>query len=112
MGTDVSDFKRTYRTARENEFPEELTIELQREASLRYGENPNQPAAVYRLKGTSLAELTNIRMAKSGKGGLSATNFMDVTRAMDILKYFDMPAVAVMKHLIPSRSARQHESNG
>ena len=111
MGTDVSDFKRTYREATEGEFPYQLTIELQREAPLRYGENPNQPAAVYSFKGSSLAEFTNIHLAKSGKGGLSATNFMDVTRAMGFLKFFDMPAVAVMKHLIPSGFARQHEGN-
>lgn len=110
-GTDVTNMKRTYRTQVVEQFPEELTINLEKESSLRYGENPNQPAAVYRFKGTSLAELTNIRLAKSGKGGLSATNLMDVTRALDILKFFNAPSVAVMKHLIPSGFATQCEGN-
>jgi len=110
-GTDVTDMKRTYRTAVGEEFPDELTIGLQRENSLRYGENPNQPAAAYRLKGTSLPELTNIRLAKSGKGGLSATNLMDVTRALEVLKFFSNPSVAVMKHVIPSGFATQFQVN-
>lgn len=110
-GTDVTKMKRTYRTPIEGEFPEELTIALENESSLRYGENPNQPAALYRFKGISLAELTNIRLAKSGKGGLSATNFMDVTRALEVLKFFDIPSVSVMKHLVPSGFATQFEGD-
>lgn len=110
-GTDVTDMKRTYRTPVEGEFPEKLALDLELETGLRYGENPNQPAAAYRFKGTGLAELTNIRLVKSGKGGLSATNFMDVTRAMDILKFFEASSVAVMKHLVPSGFATQFEGN-
>ena len=110
-GTDVTDMKRTYRTPAEGEFPDELTISLNKEFNLRYGENPNQTAAVYRFKEIDLAEFTNLKLAKSGKGGLSATNFMDVTRAMEILKFFKTPSVAVMKHLVPSGFATQFEGN-
>ena len=110
-GTDVSEMKRVYRTVNGAEFPEHLTINLEMESGLRYGENPSQSAAAYRIEGCSLAELTNIRLAKSGKGGLSATNFMDVTRALEILKFFDQQSVAVMKHLIPSGFATQFEGN-
>ncbi|HLC72524.1 MAG TPA: hypothetical protein VJH37_02995 [Candidatus Nanoarchaeia archaeon] len=106
-GTDVTDFQRTYRTARTEEFPETLRLELVREATLRYGENPNQPGAIYRFQDGVLAPVTNIRLAKTGKAGLSATNYMDVTRALDVLKFFPQAAVAVMKHLIPSGFARQ-----
>ena len=83
-GTDVTDMKRTYRTAVKGEFPKYLRVRLKKESDLRYGENPNQPAAMYSLrrgfvrdiidkvKGRkNLAELTNIRLAKSGKEGLS-----------------------------------------
>ncbi|MFH1917329.1 MAG: IMP cyclohydrolase [Nanoarchaeota archaeon] len=109
-GTDVTNMKRKYRTVAAGRFPAGFSIGLTIETDLRYGENPNQPAAMY-IVGNRLAELTNIRLAKSGKGGLSATNFMDVTRAMDILKFFDVPAVAVMKHLVPSGFARQYNRN-
>ena len=110
-GTDVTNMKRSYRTVVEGEFPNVLSIELQKESDLRYGENPNQPAAMYKLDGTRIADFTNIRLAKSRKGGLSATNFMDVTRALEILKFFEVPAVAVMKHLVPSGFARQFTGN-
>ena len=46
-GTDVTDMKRTYRTAVTGQFPEALTIELRKEIDLRYGENPNQPGQGY-----------------------------------------------------------------
>ncbi|MEM3068842.1 MAG: hypothetical protein QXH58_02895 [Nitrososphaerales archaeon] len=110
-GADVTNITRTYRTRVTGEFPDELTIKLEKESDLRYGENPNQPGSVYRLRGTSLAELTNIHVVKEGKEGLSATNFMDIARALDILKFFDAPSVAVMKHNIPSGFATQFEGN-
>ena len=110
-GTDVTDMKRSYRTAVAGEFADEMDLSMEKESDLRYGENPNQPAATYRFKGISLAELTDVRMAKSGKGGLSATNLMDVTRALDLLKFFHIPSVAVMKHTIPSGFATQFNNN-
>jgi phosphoribosylaminoimidazolecarboxamide formyltransferase / IMP cyclohydrolase len=110
-GTDVTSMKRSYRTIVGEELPDFLNIELQKESPLRYGENPNQPAAMYKLEKNNLAYFTNIQLAKSGKGGLSATNFMDVTRALDILKFFEVPAVAVMKHLVPSGFSRQFNGN-
>ncbi|MFQ5474613.1 MAG: hypothetical protein ACE5DM_02135 [Candidatus Nanoarchaeia archaeon] len=61
--------------------------------------------------GISLAKLTNIQTVKSGKGGLSATNMMDITRAMDMLKFFSDPTAAVMKHTVPSGFATQHKRN-
>ena len=110
-GTDVTDIKRNYRTKVEKDFPDNLIIEIEKESELRYGENPNQPAAMFRLKlrapEKNLAKITNIRLLKSGKGGLSATNYMDIASALNILKYFEVPAVAVMKHLVPSGFARQ-----
>ena len=111
-GTDVTNLKRMYREmVQDQSSSARLPLILEREHDLRYGENPNQPAAMYKLVGTDLANITNIRLAKSGKEGWSATNFMDVTRALEILKYFEVPAVAVMKHLNPSGFARQWNGN-
>ena len=81
------------------------------ESMLRYGENPNQFAAVYGYTASNMPALTNIRLAKSGKGGLSATNLMDIARGMDLLKFFPAPSVTVMKHLIPSGFATEFEGN-
>lgn len=110
-GTDVTDMKRAYRTVVEGGLPDSFSVRLAKESDLRYGENPNQSAGMFRDARSGLAELTDIKMAKSGKGGLSATNYMDVTSALNVLKFFDAPAVAVMKHLVPSGFARQYGGN-
>ncbi len=113
-GTDVTDQKRKYRTAVGNEFPDKLSFSLDRDPnlSLRYGENPHQPAALYRLDQNNLAEYINLRLAKGGKGGISTINLMDVARALNILKYFSKPSVAVMKHTIPSGFSTQSNEEG
>lgn len=111
MGTDVTDFKRKYKTANTGEFPTAFNFSLNKEGDLRYGENPNQTAAAYQLGTSELSSLINIRVVKSGKGGISATNYMDVTRALDILKFFVPPSVAVMKHVNPSGFATQYKKN-
>lgn len=110
-GTDVTNKVRMYRTAVDCALPDNLNISLEKEANLRYGENPNQPAALYKFKGTSLADFTNIRLVKSGKEGLSATNMMDITKALEMLKFFAKPSVAVMKHVNPSGFATQYNNN-
>jgi len=108
---DVKDIRKMYSEMNKGDFPEKMILEMDKETDLRYGENPNQPGAIYTLTGTTLSELTNLQLLKSGKQGVSATNEMDVTRAMDILKFFDKPSVAVMKHLIPSGFATKFEND-
>ncbi len=107
----VTDLKKMYTTVVAGDFPPKLQIELVKESDMRYGENPNQPGAVYRFGKSELAKLTDIRLVKSGKGGLSATNWLDVNRALEILKYFKKPSVAVMKHAVPSGFATQFGGN-
>ena len=100
--------RKRYRTRLEEPFPSELKIILggeeiayEKALSLRYGENPHQPAALYRPRKGGLT-IGNLRELKTGKGGLSRTNVEDVNNALSILKYFNEPACAVMKHLNPS----------
>ena len=100
--------RKRYRTPLEERFPSELRVILggegvvyEKALSLRYGENPHQPAVLYRPKKGGLT-IGGLRELKRGKGGLSQTNVEDVNNALSILKYFDGPACAVMKHLNPS----------
>jgi phosphoribosylaminoimidazolecarboxamide formyltransferase/IMP cyclohydrolase len=100
--------KQRYRSRLEEKFPPEMRMILDGEEivyekalSLRYGENPHQPAALYTPKDARLT-IGNLRELKTGKSGLSQTNIEDVNNAVNILKYFDEPACAVMKHLNPS----------
>jgi phosphoribosylaminoimidazolecarboxamide formyltransferase/IMP cyclohydrolase len=100
--------RRMYRTKLEEEFPETVKIVIGDEEivygkamSLRYGENPHQPAAFY---APNEGDLTTgaLKVVKTGKGGLSQTNLEDVNNSLNIVRYFDEPACAVMKHLNPS----------
>jgi len=112
---DISNFKRKYRERNEGEFPNYLKLELLKESDLKYGENPNQHGAVYCLSNVNdrpvdllhKIPVTSIRSDSEGKGGLSLTNLMDIRRAMDTLKFFDSPAVAIMKHNVVSGFAKQ-----
>jgi phosphoribosylaminoimidazolecarboxamide formyltransferase/IMP cyclohydrolase len=83
-------------------------------AGLRYGENPDQPAALYKLVNgnLSLAGIETIQpgrylvsdaeLLQSGKHP-GKTNLTDVDAALNILRYFtERPACAVIKHNNPS----------
>lgn len=81
---------------------------------LRYGENPDQAAALYKPIGGNLA-LGGALLLEPGEGLVSAaellqfgkhpgkTNLTDVDSALAILRYLsDRPACAIMKHNNPS----------
>lgn len=68
---------------------------------LRYGTNPHQPAAFYKPVDVPCA-IGDMEILKTGKSGLSQTNLEDVSYSLNIVKYFDDPACAVMKHVNPS----------
>lgn len=115
-GTEITAFRKQYSARTTGEFPDELVLRLRKEWDLKYGENPNQPAALYVLAGVQgqevgrVAERTNIESVRSdgrGKGGLSLTNTMDISRGMDALKWFAKPAVVVMKHCVVSGFAME-----
>jgi len=119
-GTDISHLTELYRNPVQCNFPEVLDVRLRREWPLKYGENPHQSGGLYvldsinRVNAGRIAELTDLVSVRSdgkGKGGLSATNTMDVTRAMDALKYFaHVPACVIMKHTIVSGFAKDDGS--
>ena len=73
---------------------------------LRYGTNPHQPAAYYKEAGKT-AVIGDMQVLKDGKSGLSQTNLEDISYALNIVKFFDRPACAVMKHVNPSGAAVQ-----
>ena len=81
--------------------PETRTVELERIEVLRYGENPGQDAAFYRLAGSreGLAGLEQLH----GKA-LSYNNLLDLDGALLSLAPFafaDQPAVCIVKHTTP-----------
>ncbi len=109
-GTDISELEGAYWNPKEGDLPEKIEIELARDYNLKYGTNPHQEAKIYKIKridNTAIDDILTINTLKIGKGGISATNYLDFMRAFDILKFFEEPSVAVMKHLIPSGFATQ-----
>ena len=87
------------------------TIELagrkyQKVEDLRYGTNPHQPAAFYKPLDV-VSPIGDMKILKNGKSGLSQTNLEDISYALNIVKFFDIPACAVMKHVNPSGAAAQ-----
>lgn len=71
---------------------------------LRYGTNPHQPAAYYKPVGLA-TPIGDMEVLKTGKSGLSQTNLEDLSYALNIVKYFAVPACACMKHVNPSGAA-------
>jgi phosphoribosylaminoimidazolecarboxamide formyltransferase/IMP cyclohydrolase len=137
----MSDIKKMYKTIMADNFPPELTILFgdqklvyrkrswkladegtgeMIEKGLRYGENPDQQAAMYQLVNGNLV-LAGAQFIEPGNGLVSAiteeqmiqagkhpgkTNFTDLDNALNILKFLmDRPAVAIMKHNNPCGAA-------
>lgn len=85
---------------------------------LRYGENPGQEAALYRLvngnltlgKATTILPgrhlVSDIELLQSGKHP-GKTNLTDADNALNILRYFtDTPCAVIVKHNNPCGAAR------
>ncbi len=136
----MSDLKQMYKTIQADPFPEEMrltlgdqelvfakrtwTIENERKG-LRYGENPDQPAALYELKsgqiklgGVALrgpgqglvASLNEEHMLQAGKHP-GKINLTDVDNGINILQYLTAkPAAVILKHNNPCGAAWQQDS--
>ncbi len=136
----MSDIKKMYKTIMADNFPPEMTITFgdQKlvyrkrtwmldegageliEKGLRYGENPDQQAAMYQLVSGNLV-LAGAKFIEPGNGLVSAiteeqmvqagkhpgkTNFTDLDNGLNILKYLmDRPAAAILKHNNPCGAA-------
>lgn len=87
----------------EGPFPASLEVSLTRKATLRYGENPHQQAALYsrpECEAASVAAAIQIH----GKE-LSYNNLLDMDSALGLVRTFQEPAAAVIKHNNPCGAA-------
>ncbi len=90
MGSVVTD------TSEGTGFPNWTGATWERAAVLRYGENPHQPAALYKHWRGGLATAEQLH----GKE-MSYNNYVDADAARRAAYDFDQPAVAVIKHANP-----------
>ncbi|MBQ4567630.1 MAG: IMP cyclohydrolase [Desulfovibrio sp.] len=131
----MSNLKAMYTTVSKDDFPQTLTITLGAESlvfekrswtldgeekGLRYGENPDQPAALYALKSGALScagirwrgpehgivsRLSEAQMIQAGKHP-GKTNLTDVDNGANILQYLcERPAAVILKHNNPCGAA-------
>ncbi len=84
-------------------FPAALTLEAQRESALRYGENPHQAAAFYRIAGAAPVGLTGMKQLHGPELGYN--NVLDFSAALGLLLEFEEPAAVVIKHTNPCGAA-------
>lgn len=133
----AEDLKQMYRTIVEDHFPSLMEISFVEDAQrqtlfyekvrwaidgvekgLRYGENPGQEAALYRLVNGNLVLgdtqtiqpgrflVSDIELLQSGKHP-GKTNLTDADNALNILRYFtDRPTAIIVKHNNPCGVAR------
>ncbi|WP_144901480.1 bifunctional phosphoribosylaminoimidazolecarboxamide formyltransferase/IMP cyclohydrolase [Halobellus captivus] len=87
------------------DFPERRVVSDDRRAELRYGENPHQAAAVYADAAVDEASVVDAPQLNEGAKGLSYNNYNDADAALNLIKEFDEPAAAVIKHTNPAGCA-------
>ncbi|MFZ9894123.1 MAG: bifunctional phosphoribosylaminoimidazolecarboxamide formyltransferase/IMP cyclohydrolase, partial [Burkholderiaceae bacterium] len=82
-----------------NEYPNVLTIQVDKVQAMRYGENPHQSAAFYRDQELRNGTLANYQQLQ-GKA-LSFNNIADADAAWSCVRSFSAPACVIVKHANP-----------
>ncbi len=81
------------------DFPDELRLELKKSATLRYGENPHQRAALYINPSDTRPGVASARKVQGKE--LSFNNLQDADAAFECVAEFDEPAAVIVKHMNP-----------
>ena len=85
------------------EFPDRITFSYAKAGELRYGENPHQKAAFY-VSGERGEPAVGTARLLGGKE-VSYNNYFDANGALELVKEFSEPAVAIIKHANPAGCA-------
>ncbi|MDD5011360.1 MAG: bifunctional phosphoribosylaminoimidazolecarboxamide formyltransferase/IMP cyclohydrolase, partial [Phycisphaerae bacterium] len=81
-------------------FPERISIALSKAMELRYGENPHQKGAFYKLPANNEVNVSSAEIMED-ETQISFNNLLDVNAAFELVKEFSEPAAVVVKHLNP-----------
>ena len=86
-----------------------LEISLEKVDDLRYGENPQQKATVYRFaegcENTASSQFPLVGSKQIQGKPLSYNNYLDADAAWNLVREFDEPACVILKHQNPCGSA-------
>lgn len=86
-------------TPERDTWPRVLTVQMHREQTLRYGENPHQGAAFYRDPNCPEGVLAGYRQLQGKE--LSYNNIADADAAWECVRSFETPACVIVKHANP-----------
>ncbi|MEO8274151.1 MAG: bifunctional phosphoribosylaminoimidazolecarboxamide formyltransferase/IMP cyclohydrolase [Chloroflexota bacterium] len=93
-------------------FPQTLVLPLEKVETLRYGENPHQPAARYRRTDRRARAVDGLFATGAppvqGKA-LSYNNVLDASAAASIARRLQGPACVIVKHTNPCGAAERRE---
>ena len=78
---------------------DDFSMTFEKHSEMRYGENPHQSAASYKIPGNTEANVLNATIHQGKK--LSYNNIMDADGALACIREFDDPACVVVKHSNP-----------
>jgi len=85
----------------QEKFPEKIVLPLEKISDLRYGENPHQKAALYKITDYQL-QIAGLTKAKQLRGKeLSYNNWLDLESAYSLVQEFENPACVIIKHNNP-----------
>jgi len=89
------------------DFPRRRLVSTDRLRTLRYGENPHQEAALYGggAGDDGEASVVGAPQRNPDAKALSYNNYNDADAALDLVREFDAPAAAVIKHTTPAGCA-------
>lgn len=85
-------------------FPDVLELNFCKVQELRYGENPHQKACFYKDKNINVVGIGNGEQLHGKE--LSFNNIIDLDAALEIVKDFEEPVAAVIKHTNPCGAAQ------
>ncbi len=80
-------------------FPKTLNLTFKKVQDLRYGENPHQQGAFYRDPFIDECCITNAKQLHGKE--LSYNNILDMENAFELIKEFEKPTAAIIKHNNP-----------
>ncbi len=83
----------------QDQYPQRLTLSLEKISELRYGENPHQTAAFYRDLNANHSGITDLQQLHGKE--LSFNNIMDLDAAVKIVQSFEQPCAVIVKHNNP-----------
>ena len=87
----------------DSSFSATLSLQYNRRATLRYGENPHQQAAFFVESNPAVATLATTEQLHGKE--LSYNNLLDVDAAIELIREFSAPAAVVLKHNNPCGAA-------